>query len=149
MGFRNLVRRRALAGRENLREDFMDSFELTIGGVATESGAGFPYTIEDFHAHGAVKPSRFMGHAWITCGDRFIIDLTLGTYLVNLEKGCQQYGQTTYGEPGELALAPFENGLTPPTNLTYFPVAVGAKALSAITPPPRDVWAQSQRHGEN
>lgn len=132
---------------QRLRKNFLESFELTIGGVSTASGAGFPYTEKDFHAHEAVKPNRFMGHAWITCGNRFIIDLTLGTYLVNLEKRCHRYGQIIHGEPGALTLSEFENGLAPPTDLTYFPVAVGAAALNAISPS-RDNWAKSRSAGQ-
>lgn len=126
---------------QRLRHNFNESFELTIGGVSTASGAGFPYSIEDFNAHEAMIPDRFLGHAWITCGDRLIIDLTLGTYLVNLEQRCHRYGQVIYGEPGALMLSKFEDGLAPPTDLTYSPVAVGAAALAAISPT-RDNWAK-------
>jgi hypothetical protein len=83
-----------------------------------------------------------MGHAWITCGDRFIIDLTLGTYLVNMTQRCRQYGQVIYGQPGGLMLSKFHNGLAPPTDLTYFPVAVGTNALKAISPS-REEWEKS------
>jgi len=127
---------------QKLRKNFMYSFELTVGGVSTASGDGFPYTVDDFHAHEAVKPNRFMAHAWITCGDRFIIDLTLGTYLVNVDKRRHKYGHTIYGEPRALKFSGFEKSHAPPIDLTYCPVAIGANAVRAISPT-REEWAQS------
>lgn len=128
---------------KKLHQNFDESFELTIGGVLTPSGSGFPYTLQDFHAHANVKPALFMGHAWITCGDRFIIDLTLGTYLVNLKKRNKRYGHVIYGEPGALKFSQFEDGLVPRTDLTYSPIAVGTAAIMAISPTRKD-WASSR-----
>jgi hypothetical protein len=128
---------------QGLRRNFpYESFHLTLGGVTTAGNAAFPYTMADFQADVVKRPDRVRGHAWITCGDRFIIDLTLGTYLVNKPDATGQYGPAIHGEMGRLASTPFKGGRRPDLALTYHPVAVGTAPILA-TAPSYDQWARA------
>lgn len=111
---------------------------LTIGEVRTEGNVNFSFDEDKFIAWLAERPKILDCHVWITVGNKFIIDATIGTYLNTRIENIQSYGCILYGLPWDLSNFEIPSVINHiPKNLKsleFRPVVLGEGAFIACAP---------------
>jgi len=111
---------------------------LTIGGIDLGASSSFDFSEQEFERWRTSRPEIFDCHAWITIGNRIILDATIMTYVnTRLRQTCA-VGGVLVGEHKhfELHLIPDTDNVSPALVRwpVYRPVAIGVRAFKDIAP---------------
>ena len=123
------------------------SANLTLGNISKEGIKILDLTQSkclNWLKNGTLEESlRF--HTWLTIGDNYIIDCTIGTFInihisQNKRKNLKDdmYGGLIYGIEGNLDVLPFQqlnnNAPNDISNIQYIPIIMGREAFIALAP---------------
>ncbi len=126
-----------------IKEDLCYSalpINLTIGEVKIDEKNSFVFTREKFCSWLDEKPEILDCHVWLTIGDEYILDATIGTYINTRIGDAAAFGGIIYGKHGDFMVQHIagESAMTPHQiqSIEFSPIVLGDAALLACAPPP-------------
>lgn len=112
---------------------------ITIGEVKIDENNDFSFGRDKFCSWLVKKPDILDCHVWLTIGDEYILDATIGTYINTRIDKTAAFGGICYGKPGHLMWQTIANkeNRTPDQiqGVKFSPIVLGESALDACAPP--------------